>query len=103
MNLKRFQLCLVLAVVAVSTATVQAQPLFIDFDNGGNQDGGPHTQAGYQSYIANHEVAAEFTTQNFNAFGTSIAVTPAWPNSTANTVMQMIDRAPGNDENWSGE
>ena len=80
-----------------------ADALFIDFDNGGNQDGGFHFQAGYQSYIANHEAAAEFTTQSFTAFGTTIDVTPTWPDTSDNRVQQMIDRGAGNDANWNGD
>jgi hypothetical protein len=88
---------LLLATALCSTA--QAQGLFIDF-NSTTQDGGPTNNVGYEAYDAGHEVAADFVTQNFSAFGTTIGVTPAWPNSTANTVQQMIDRGSGNDVNW---
>jgi len=77
-------------------------PLWIDF-NSTTQDGGPHPQGGlYQSYDAGHEVAADFTTMNYTALGTTVSVTPAWPNSTDSRVQQMIDRGAGNDNNWIG-
>ena len=66
--------------------------LWIDF-NSTNQDGGPHPNGGsWQNYNAAHEVAADFVTQNYSAYGTSVGVTPAWPNTGDNRVQQMIDR-----------
>ncbi|CAN5270443.1 hypothetical protein BH23VER1_BH23VER1_10700 [soil metagenome] len=84
-----------------------AQSLFIDF-NSTTQDGGPHPQGTpYQDYNAGHEVAADFVTREYSAFGTTVSLTPDWPNSTDNRVRQMIDRAnqtvsppAGNDANW---
>ena len=73
--------------------------LKIDF-NSTNQDNGPHNQSGYQAYNAAHEVSSSFTTQSFTAFGTTIQLTPAWPNTTNNRVRQMIDRGSANDGNW---
>ena len=75
------------------------EPLLIDF-NSTNQDGGPHNQAGYAPYDARHEVPADFDTKTFSAFGTTVSVTPDWPNTTDNRVQQMIDRGGGNDANW---
>lgn len=82
-----------------AAAPLSGQNLLIDF-NATNQDAGPHPQAGYQSYDAGHEVIADFITVGFPAFGTTINVTPAWPNTTDNRVQQMIDRGAGNDANW---
>ncbi|NQT37737.1 MAG: PEP-CTERM sorting domain-containing protein [Planctomycetes bacterium] len=75
------------------------EPLLVDF-NSTNQDGGPHNQAGFLPYDAAHEVAADFDTKTYSAFGTTVSVTPDWPNSTDNRVQQMIDRGSGNDANW---
>lgn len=89
------------AIVLVCTVQIGfAQDLYIDF-NSTSQDGGPHNNAGYQAYDAAHEVAADFVTKDYSAFGTTVGVTPAWPNTTDNRVQQMIDRAAGNDANWT--
>ncbi len=98
--------------------------LYVDF-NSNQDDGGDsatntdpalstanHNQKGYQSYHANHEVLAEFTTANYTAFGATVTLTPTWPDTTANTVMQSIDRTDqdaagvvvgGNDAQWKGD
>lgn len=89
------------AAVLGFAAQVSAQSLFIDF-NSTNQDGGPHNEDGYQAYNAGHEVAADFVTRTYSAFGTTVSLTPAWPNTTAATVQQMIDRVPANDVQWLG-
>jgi len=93
-------------LAALATFPAQAQ-LFIDFDNAGNQDNGPHTEPGYQSYPANHEVAADFITRsytvNFALTGpATVSISPDWPNTTDNRVRQMIDRTPGWDNLWVG-
>lgn len=87
---------LALLIVAGSASAVA---LKIDF-NSTNQDGGPHNQSGWQAYDAGHEVAADFVTKNYAVFGTTVSVTPAWPNTTDNRVQQMIDRGAGYDGNW---
>ena len=74
--------------------------LLVDF-NSTNQDGGPHNQDGYQPYDAGHEVAGDFVTRSYEAFGTTVTLTPAWPNTTDNRVQQSIDRGSANDANWS--
>ena len=86
--------------VALATATLSSQNLLVDF-NSTSQSGGPHPQTDYQAYNAAHEVPADFITRAFPAFGTSINITPAWPNTTDNRVRQMIDRGDGNDANWN--
>lgn len=75
--------------------------LLIDF-NSTSQDDGPHndTAGGFSAYDAGHEVADDFVTQTYEAFGTNVGVTPSWPNTTDNRVRQMIDRGAGNDANW---
>ena len=106
-----------LLAVAMLTGIASADTLMVDFnsnqdDGGDSTTAGPpqdsvanHNQAGWSSYHANHEDAAEFGTATYGA----ISVTPAWPNSTDNRVMQSIDRndqdAAGavlgsNDESW---
>ncbi|MEM9657611.1 MAG: hypothetical protein AAF961_04540, partial [Planctomycetota bacterium] len=97
---RRFCILPALILAASVCHRVQAQDLFVDF-NSTTQDNGPHNNVGYQAYDAGHEVIEDFITQNFSAFGTTIGITPAWPNSTANTVQQMIDRGAGNDANWA--
>ena len=74
--------------------------LFVDF-NSTTQDGGPHNQDGYQPYDAGHEVAGDFITKSYPAFGTTVTLTPAWPNTTDPRVQQSIDRSGGNDAAWN--
>ena len=81
-------------VMTLSTAQAQL-PLQVDF-NSTTQDGGPHPQAGWSSYDAGHEVAADFDKKDYGG----ITVTPTWSNTTDNRVMQMLDRGAGNDNNW---
>lgn len=90
----------IVAVVAI--ASVANGQLLIDF-NSTTQDGGPHNLDGFQPYDAGHEVAADFDTKTYDAFGTTVGVTPDWPNTTDNRVRQMIDRGAGNDANWADE
>jgi hypothetical protein len=99
---------LVVAVMMVNSASADLV-LRVDFNS--NQDGGGtsiaagdpsesvanHNQAGWSSYHANHEVAAEFGTAVYGG----ISVTPAWPNTTDNRVQQSIDRGAGNDATWN--
>lgn len=89
--------------------SASAALLKVDFNS--NQDGGGdssaagdpslsvanHNQAGWSSYHANHEVAAEFATANYGG----ITVTPAWPNTTDVRVRQSLDRSPGFDASWN--
>ena len=90
--------------------------LFVDFNS--NQGGGgdsttagspadsaaAHNQLGYFSYHANHEVTEEFTTASYEVFGSSVTLTPGWPDSSlVNTTQQSIDRGDGNDRNWHGD
>ena len=90
--------------------------LFVDFNS--NQGGGgdsttagspadsaaAHNQLGYFSYHANHEVTEEFTTASYEVFGSSVTLTPSWPDSSlVNTTQQSIDRGDGNDRNWHGD
>jgi hypothetical protein len=78
-----------------------ATPLLIDF-NSTTQDGGPHNQAGYQAYGAGHEVASDFVTQSYPAFGTTVSVTPDWTDTTDNRVRQMVDRGASFDADYDG-
>jgi len=84
------------------SATAQ---LLVDF-NSLNQDNGPHPEPGYQSYDARHEVAADFIPVTYITdfgFGTyNLTLTPQWPNTNDNRVMQAIDRGSGFDANWVG-
>lgn len=76
--------------------------LLVDF-NSTSQDSGPHPEAGYNSFDAAHENSAQIAgVRNFSAFGSSVAVSVDFPDSTGNRVEQMIDRGGGNDANWSG-
>ena len=84
----------------LTTGSGLSQNLLVDFGST-TQDGGPNLQTGYQAYNAGHEVAADFITRSYPAFGTSIDITPAWPDTIDNRVQQMIDRGAGNDANWN--
>ena len=86
-------------VLACLETGASAQVLMVDFSST-TQDGGPHPQPGYQAYDAGHEVPADFVTQSYSAFGTTVSVTPAWPNTSDNRVRQMIDRGASWDGNW---
>lgn len=87
-----------LSIFASLTAIAGAQ-LFVDF-NATTQDGGPNNEIGYQAFSAPHEGATPPTGQSYSAFGTSVTVTPSWPNTTNANVRQFIDRGAGNDTNW---
>jgi hypothetical protein len=106
--MKKVMICLAVAALLATAGSASAALLSVDFNS--NQDGGgdsstagdpslsaaAHNQAGWSSYHANHEVAAEFSTATYGG----ITVTPAWPNTTDNRVQQSIDRGAGNDGNW---
>ena len=108
------------SIVALGALAVPANAaLWLDFNS--NQAGGGtpvagdpgdptnavHNQPGYQSYHASHEVAADFVLASYD---TSFALTgpgtvtvlPEWPNTTANTVQQMIGRSDGQANSWLG-
>jgi len=93
----------ILFAIIWTTFSAQAEILFgIDF-NSTTQGGGPNAVGGkYRNYDAGHEVATDFVTQSYAAFGTTVSLTPSWPDSTDNRVQQMIDRGNGNDANWTG-
>ena len=93
------------AIIVFAASPVTADDLLVDF-NSTTQDAGPHPEAGYQSYDAGHEVAADFDSKvyevNFSSGAASITITPAWPNSEDARVRQSIDRGAGNDAQWLG-
>ncbi len=105
MTMKRVSAIAVFAVAFLSVRSAQAQ-LLIDF-NSTTQDGPANNQPGYQPYDAGHEVAADFVPRAYDVVfpsgNATVTVTPTWPNTTANTVQQMIDRGPANDPNWLGD
>lgn len=100
-----------LLVVVVMMASSASAGIVLKVDFNSDQDGGgnsttagdpglsaaAHNQAGWSSYHANHEVAAEFSTANYGG----ITVTPTWPNTTDNRVEQSIDRGAANDATWN--
>lgn len=90
------------AALVFFAATANADMLMVDF-NSTTQDGGPHNQAGFQAYDAGHEVAADFVSRSYAALGTTVTVTPAWPDTPDNRVQQMIDRLAVNDATWDNE
>lgn len=82
------------AMVMVCTclpASAQENALWVDF-NSTSQDNGPHNHPDYQPYDAGHEVADDFVTVEYEAFGATVGFTPSWPDTTDNRVMQAIDR-----------
>lgn len=83
----------------------------IDFNSnqngGGTADAPAHNEAGFQSYHAEHEVSATFIsrtyTANFALTGNAnVALTPGFPNTTANTVRQAIGRTDAQANSWLG-
>jgi len=97
-------------------SALQAQTSFwVDFSSL-TQDTttGPHEHPDYLWYSAGHEVDEDFVTMEYDAFGTSVSLTPAWPDSDGEVLTkQMIDRGTqdgfdeddypivsGNDANW---
>ena len=93
------KLLVTLLTTAAIASSASAGTLSVDFNsnqNGGGDSAGAdpqssvanHNQSGWESYHANHEVPAEFSTGTYGA----ITVTPAWPNTTDNRVQQSIDR-----------
>lgn len=89
--MKRLTLGFLLVFGLASLANAQDGPLWIDF-NSLSQDNGPHEHPDYQQYSASHEVAEEFDTKEYEAFGTTVSFTPSWPDTEDNRVMQAIDR-----------
>ncbi|MBN2512411.1 MAG: hypothetical protein JXB18_05685 [Sedimentisphaerales bacterium] len=106
--MSRGMMYVIVMFLLMGLSAVWGAVLQVDFNS--NQDGGGdsvsvvdpglstanHNQAGWSSYHANHEAAAEFSTANYGG----ITVTPLWPNTTRNTVMQSIDRGATNDATW---
>lgn len=100
---------LLMVFVLMSGATsLRAQDLLIDFNSTtAGQDNGPHNLVGFQPYNADHEADpnnvahSQFDTKTYAAFGTTVALTPVWPNTTAKEVQQMIDRTAGFDATWT--
>ncbi len=94
----------------VLTDETYGMDVYLKVDFNSNQNGGGdssgvddpglsvanHNQAGWSSYHANHEVAAEFTTANYGG----ITVTPGWPNTTDNNVRQLLGRDSGDNASW---
>ncbi len=75
-----------------------ANQFWLDFDNADT----PNPQPGFLSYSASHEVAESFTRHAYSVFGTTVGLTPSWPDTTDNRVMQMYDR--GDPQIlWSGD
>lgn len=114
--MKKYAIASMLALGTFATTANAA--LWIDFNS--NQDGGgtpflgdpadptsaTHNSAGYSSYHASHEVAAEFVTATYNTTfantgAATVTLTPAWSNTTDNRVMQSIDRGAGNDNQYT--
>lgn len=108
-----------LPVLAIALAAPAQGALWIDFNSNQSGGGDPvvgdpgnpanavHNQAGYQSYHARHEVAADFLAATYaTTFAltgpASVTLTPAWPNTTANTVQQSIGRSQGQADTWVG-
>lgn len=85
--------------IFASLTTIAGAQLLVDF-NSTTQDGGPNNESGYQAFSAPHEGATPPSGQTYSAFGTSVTVTPTWPNTTNSNVQQFIDRGAGNDTNW---
>lgn len=73
--------------------------LKVDF-NSTTQDGGPHNETSYQPFNAAHEAATPPAAQNYSALGGTITVELSWPNTSSQTVRQLIDRSSTNDGNW---
>ncbi len=91
-----------LLAIALALHPARGEDLLIDF-NSLSQDGGPHLQEGYQPYDARHEVSVDFLApRDYQAFGTTVSLQVSWPDTTANSVQQMIDRAASFDANWQG-
>jgi hypothetical protein len=85
-TMKNVVWCLALCLV-IGLAAAQGQDLKIDF----SQTNGP-VQEGYQAYRADHEVAATFTAQSFEAFGATVTILPTWAAGATPQAMQMIQR-----------
>ena len=86
-----FTAATLIAISCCYTTYGQEDALWVDF-NSLSQDNGPHPHPDYQAYSAGHEVAEDFVTAEYDAFGTTVSFTPTWPDTTDNRVMQAIDR-----------
>lgn len=71
-------------------------PLAIDF-NALNLNAGPYRQGGlFQNFETRTNVADDFEGKSFPAFGTTIKVTPEWPDVTGESTRRMFDQWPLN-------
>lgn len=86
-------------LTSLTLANIASGQLLVDF-NSTTQDGGPNNESGYQAFSAPHEGNPPPAGQEYTAFGTTVTVTPTWPNTSDNRVRQFIDRGTGNDANW---
>ena len=76
-----------------------ANALWLDFNSLVNVNGQP----GYESYDANNEAPGDFVRMTYPAFGSTVGVTPSWPDTTDPRVMQMQDRSDTEAVLWSGD
>ena len=117
MMTKKHTLAGLLAFGTLATAANAA--MWIDFNSNQAVGGDPvvgdpadatnaaHNESGYLSYHARHEIAADFTAATYNtSFALTgsavVTLTPAWPNTTANTVQQSIGRSDEQAASWLG-
>ena len=67
-----------------------------------------NNEAGYDNYVAAHENAATFTTQNYTPTfavtgAANVSITPAYPSTTDARVQQMIARNATQQASWTGD
>jgi glucuronoarabinoxylan endo-1,4-beta-xylanase len=77
----------VAVMICMTVSLVQAGSLQIDFGTSSSS-----IESGYQAYRASNEQPATFTTQSYDAFGTTVSITPSWASGADATAMQMINR-----------
>ncbi|MFP6873228.1 MAG: LamG-like jellyroll fold domain-containing protein [Verrucomicrobiales bacterium] len=107
-------------MAALAVPPLSRAQLWIDFNS--NQSGGGNpvagdpanatnavfSEAGYQSYHARHEQAADFVIASYSASfsqtgAATITLLPEWPNSTDQRVRQSINRGGGQANSWTGD
>lgn len=84
---------LTLVCFLITFSTAGAQPLRVDFSR---PDG--RVEEGFEGYFAGQEQPATFTPQSYEAFGTTVTITPTWAADAVAAAMQSFLRP---DPHWT--
>ena len=83
---------LILSLVILFAAILQAASLQVDFNGNNWGDVVVDTQAGFKAYNACNEVDDDFVANDYTAFGTTVTVVPAWSEDAVAEAKQSFCR-----------